>query len=363
MSSPSQAPNIAQIILPPGFTLPEYEKLQGQLVTIGIVTAVAFALVCWDYVVLLRDELKLYVTNTRAIWRTPATLAFIVLRYSAFLATLPSLFFTSIQSQHCQTAVIASQVGAVLVVAASGVIFSNRVVAIWGNSKFIIAVTVVAWLGLIGCWISVATQYNAITGPTTPFASNCQMQPIVSWAPISYASSVVFDIIVLALTVFKLRANGLEKSAVSRQIFRDNLAYFVVTAATNIVVLSIQALGESFSMIKPTAVPFSTVITVAMSERVYLNLKLLRTREERGRHTTLGSSAPTYMYSVPGSGAPETLKRSAVPQTWGVTPGWSAGQIEEGPRYSEAGTTEVEGWEMQNRDAKPWELYNREAKM
>ena len=106
------------------------------------------------------------------------------------------------------------------------------------------------------------------------------MHPIVSWAPISYASSVLFDTTILVLTLLKLRPALMAKSYVSRQIFRDTLMYFAITAVTNIVVLSIQSLGESHAMLKPTAVPFSTVMTVTMGSRVYLNLKLLEQRRQ-----------------------------------------------------------------------------------
>jgi hypothetical protein len=100
------------------------------------------------------------------------------------------------------------------------------------------------------------------------------MNPIVSWAPISYASSVGFDVIVLLLTIAKLRANNgnFGKSAISKQIYRDNLLYFVVTAATNIAVLTIQGLDDSFALIKPTAVPFSTVITVSIPLVIFLSI-------------------------------------------------------------------------------------------
>ncbi|EIN08724.1 hypothetical protein PUNSTDRAFT_143460 [Punctularia strigosozonata HHB-11173 SS5] len=283
----ASAPNVAQIILPPGLTLAQYENMQYYAVAIAICVACAFALVGWDYVVLLRDELKLYQTSSKHLWKQPATWAFIVLRYSAFVSTLSALFFTSIQSDHCQTAVIASQTGVVLVVASAGIIFCSRVAAIYANSKPIIALLVFLWGCMVACWVAVASQYSAVTGPATPFGSNCQMADIVSWAPISYASHVAFDVIILVLTVAKLTTNagggfGAHKqSAISRQIYRDNLFYFLATTATNITVLSIQALDDSYALIKPTAVPFSTVITVTMAQRVYLNLKLYHTRAQR----------------------------------------------------------------------------------
>ena len=57
--------------------------------------------------------------------------------------------------------------------------------------------------------------------------------------------------------------------------------YFTITTATNITVLSIQSLGDGSAMIKPTAVPYSTLMIVTMGSRVYLNLKLLVQRGQR----------------------------------------------------------------------------------
>jgi hypothetical protein len=109
-------------------------------------------------------------------------------------------------------------------------------------------------------------------------------------------------------------------------------------------VLCIQALGPSYTMIKPTAVPFSTVITVAMAQRVYLNLKLLHQRKQQGvassislqdsfgkphsaaafphiKHDSFASpslspSAATLKYS-PGGYSPNTPRSPATPSNYG----------------------------------------------
>ncbi|EKM53114.1 uncharacterized protein PHACADRAFT_197544 [Phanerochaete carnosa HHB-10118-sp] len=275
MSAPttsSPSPNTATVVLPPGLTLDQYLTLQGD--------AVAFAIIIWDYFILLPDELVLYTDKDKRISRAPTTIFFIVLRYSAFLATLPSLFFTSVQNQHCQAAVILSQVGACLVVSASGAIFCLRVSAMWHGNRAVYALVTTVFLTMVSCWIAVATQYSATTGPPTPLGSNCQMHPIVSWAPISFGSSVLFDSTILLLTIAKLPRTWTTKSHIGRQIFRDTLMYFTLSTVTNIVVLSIQALGEAHAMIKPTAVPFATVMTATMGSRVYLNLRLLEIRRQ-----------------------------------------------------------------------------------
>ncbi|CDO74765.1 hypothetical protein BN946_scf185001.g13 [Trametes cinnabarina] len=274
----SPPPNVATIPLPPGMTLDQYLSLEGQAVTIAITTAVAFGVIVWDYFVLLPDELALYTNKDAKLLRAPTTVFFILLRYSGLLATLPSLFFTSVQSGHCQVAVVLSQVGACLAVGSSGALFAFRVYAMWYGSKAITALVIFVYALMISCWIAVATQYNASTGPPTPFGSNCVMHPIARWAPISYGSSVLFDTTIVLLTLAKLPRKLTHKSTVGRQIFQDTLMYFAITTLTNIVVLSIQSLGEAHAMLKPTAVPFSTVMTVTMGSRVYLNLKLLHQR-------------------------------------------------------------------------------------
>jgi len=300
-------------------TLAQFENLQGHIVSIAICVAVAFALVGWDYVVLLRDEIRIYTTSNKQLWKQPATWAFVVLRYAAFLATLPALFFTSLQSQHCQLAVIISQVGVILVVGSSGIIFCNRVVAIYSNSKVIIGILAVLWSGMMACWITVGLHYNATVGPATPFGSNCQMGPIVSWAPVSYASSVGFDVIVVLLTIAKLNANtgNFSKSAISKQIYRDNLLYFIIAAATNITVLTIQGLDDSFALIKPTAVPFSTVITVTMAQRVYLNLKLFHQRQQR-EDAGLSPSTPSQQMST-GTYTPKPFQPARQWDSYGTS--------------------------------------------
>ena len=78
-----------------------------------------------------------------------------VLRYSAVLAFIPSLFFTSLQSGHCQLAASLSQAGAVLVTGSAGIIFAYRVFAIWRHNKFVVALVATLYLLMVSCWVRV----------------------------------------------------------------------------------------------------------------------------------------------------------------------------------------------------------------
>ncbi|EIN08713.1 hypothetical protein PUNSTDRAFT_133899 [Punctularia strigosozonata HHB-11173 SS5] len=273
-SLPTSSLNTSSLLEPSSGPPPA--SLQKQLFAISITTIATAAIVCWDYLALLRAELRLYRNGGKALWMTPVTYAFVVLRYSVFVAMVPSVFFTSLQTRFCQLTVTLSELGLVLVVASSGVIFANRVVAIWGGSRGVTLLVGCLYVAMVVCWVVVGLQYHAVPGPPTPLFSNCILVDLVPWAPISYASSVVYDVVIFIMTLAKLKSPTLKDSAISRQIYRDSLLYMATTAAMNITVVSIQALPDSFELLKPTVVPFSTVITATMSQRVYLNLKQAR---------------------------------------------------------------------------------------
>jgi len=249
-------------------------------------------------------------------WRKAKTQSlerFIILRYSGIVATLPSLFFTVVQAEFCQVAVSISSVGAVLTTASSGAIFGYRVRALWNGSILVSAVIGLFYVIMIACWVSgdqkqlsewslcltnipqitVSTQFRGDTGPHTSILSNCQLHPEAPWSPMSYASSVAFDTCVFILTVAKFRGNfDAFKSKVSRQVYNDGLLYFFLQTATNIVVLSIQTQQHSsFNLIKPATVPFSTLMTVTMGTRVFLNLRLFNRRQEQLNTASLSVQA------------------------------------------------------------------------
>jgi hypothetical protein len=91
---------------------------------------------------------------------------------------------------------------------------------------------------------------------------------------------VAFDIVIPIFTIAKVNAHRSAQSTVGYIIYRDSVLYFFLTAATNITVLIIEALGPDYNLIKPTAVPFATLITVTMSSRVFLNLKFNNRQEK-----------------------------------------------------------------------------------
>ncbi|EIN08750.1 hypothetical protein PUNSTDRAFT_52234 [Punctularia strigosozonata HHB-11173 SS5] len=321
MSAPAGV--VVAIPLPPGMTLSQLEELHRQLYSIAITALVAFALICWDYLLLVRQEWRLYRTGGRKLWTAPVTYAFIVLRYSPFVATVPSLFYTLLQTKHCQTAVTVSEAGVVAVSLSSGFIFAYRVIAIWAGNKIVTGIVSVLYLMMATCWIAVAAQYRVSTGPPTSLFSNCQFEDLVSWAPISFFSSVVFDLVVFLLTLAKLKNQDLKDSPYGRRVYLDSLLYVAATVGVNLMVAIVEALPARYNPLKSNVVPFSTVITVrlsfssrrsvagadacvcgsqvAMSQRVYLHLKLFHARQPRVLDKLRGASQFTGSTGMTGS--------------------------------------------------------------
>lgn len=74
-------------------------------------------------------------------------------------------------------------------------------------------------------------------------------------------------------------------------LYKDSVAYFTIVTVVNVVVLSINAQGDSFEFVKACIIPFSTVVTYAMGNRVFLNLHLFRKRQQEGEKAALPSAS------------------------------------------------------------------------
>jgi len=103
-----------------------------------------------------------YSTKLSADQNHSGTPSFLVLRYSGILSAFAALFYTAIQSDHCQTAVAVSQLGAVLVVTSSGIIFGYRVSAMWEGHKAVNLLVGFMYLFMITAWVRpfVLDTYN-----------------------------------------------------------------------------------------------------------------------------------------------------------------------------------------------------------
>ncbi|KAF8134095.1 hypothetical protein K438DRAFT_1450121, partial [Mycena galopus ATCC 62051] len=233
-------------------------------------------------VTLLPDEIRLY---RKPIWRTIPPYAFLALRYGAILATFPVVFLSAIQTNNCQLAASLSQAGVVLVVVSSAMIFTFRTSLLWADNQIIRGALVALFVTMMGCWTAVATQYRAVTGPTPPFGSNCHVLPTVAWLPLGNASSALFLIAALVLTLLKMQYHHRRDSLVAHHIYRANLAYLLGTTVTAVTLLVVKSLSPPSSTLVLSTRCIATAFTVAFSTRAFRNFVLAKAYESERAHT------------------------------------------------------------------------------
>ncbi|KAG5642631.1 hypothetical protein DXG03_002469 [Asterophora parasitica] len=270
MSAPGP-PNVAEIPLPPGFTLEQFFAFQSSLVSISITAAIAFGVIGWDYFYLLPDEYKFYIGAKKAAWKTLAPYSF--LRCAGVVSILAAMCISSIQSDYCQIGFTVSRTAAVIVVATSGIAFGYRLMSVWGPQRCRIITSLIAgtYLLMVGTWIASASQYRATNGAPTPFGSNCRLTPFDFWAPLSQGASALFNVTVLVLLFLGLleqRSSG--KPNISHPVYQESLTNVAIATAADIAVLIVLALGPEYQLAKQIVLPFSTLITATMGARVFL---------------------------------------------------------------------------------------------
>jgi hypothetical protein len=78
---------------------------------------------------------------------------------------------------------------------------------------------------------------------------------------------VIFDTVILGLTLYKLK-DSIVSSGIGQQLVRDNIMYFMIVSAANIVVLIIECVNTpEAKFLRVVLLPYPTLITAAMGTR------------------------------------------------------------------------------------------------
>ncbi|KAJ7916823.1 hypothetical protein B0H13DRAFT_2269721 [Mycena leptocephala] len=263
----------------------------------AVSASVASAIMLWEYATLLPEELRLY---RKPVWGTippygctEAHARFLALRYGGILATLPVLFLSATQTNSCQAAASLSQVGVVVVVTSSALIFTCRTRLLWSNNRVLGVALGGMLIIMTGAWIALATQYRTIVGPDPLFGSSCRILPTVPWLPLGNAVFTAFLITTLILTLLKLQHHDARDSLVAYLIYRSNVLYLIGTALTAATALVIQALSPPASALAVSVGTLATAFTVAFGTRAFRNLMLAVALEaERAQEVPYPSSSP-----------------------------------------------------------------------
>ncbi|KAJ7880156.1 hypothetical protein B0H13DRAFT_2199960, partial [Mycena leptocephala] len=216
----------------------------------------------WEYATFLPDEIKLY---RKPVWTTISPYGFLALRYGGILATLPVVFLSATKTSGCQAAASLSQVGVVLVVTSSATIFGARTYSLWSNSRIVGGLLGGLLAVMTACWITLASQYQAVAVPKAPFGSNCRVLPAVSWLPLGNICFAIFLVTALILTLLKMPQHHHRDSPIrlAYLISRANVAYLVGTTLTAMIALVIQSSSPRSSALLLSTGPIATVLTVA----------------------------------------------------------------------------------------------------
>ncbi|KAJ7925436.1 hypothetical protein B0H13DRAFT_2654271 [Mycena leptocephala] len=247
----------------------------------AVVSSVAFALVMWEYLTILPHEIRLY---RKPVWGTIPPYAFLALRYGGILATLPMVFLSAVKIGDCQLAASLSQAGVILVVTSSAVIFTFRTSLLWADNRIVRGVLCGLLITMTACWVALATQYRAVTGPPPPFGSNCRVLPTVPWLPLSNAASTIFFITTLVLTLLKMQDHHPKASFATHHIYRANLLYLLGTTINVATALVVKSLSPPSSTLVLSTVPIATVFTVAFGTRAFRNFMLASVLEVDRAH-------------------------------------------------------------------------------
>ncbi|KAJ7245916.1 hypothetical protein B0H12DRAFT_770515 [Mycena haematopus] len=250
------------------------QMLMGFIVS----ACVALAIVLWEYVTFLPDEIRLY---RKPVWTTVPPYAFLALRYGGILATFPVLFLSAIKTNSCQLAASLSQAGVVLVVVSSAMIFAFRTSLFWADNRIIRAALVGLLIFMTACLIALATQYRATPRPAPFLGSNCHVLPTLAWSPLGDASSALVFITALILTLLKMHHHRRD----SPYIYNANLAYLLGTTVTAVTVLVIMSLSPPSSALILSTRCIATVFTVAFGTRAFRNFVLASAYEADRVHS------------------------------------------------------------------------------
>ncbi|KAF9032366.1 hypothetical protein BJ165DRAFT_1535060 [Panaeolus papilionaceus] len=278
------------LFTPPDMTLDELWEHQAYIdVTykssagiVAINAVAAFALVTWEFIQFVPEERALYDRTKRQEWQSPATWAFILLRYAAVTSTLTSLFYTAIGSSHCQLAVIIGQSCSIAVVACAGVVFCCRVASLWDYQRIILAIVFAPCMIMVCSWVAVCTQFKSLPSLNLPFGSNCHFEPLASWTgPLSYATTTLFLLVVAVLITIRIstKCTMVAMNTGFTLINRACLVYVSIAAVSSVVIFIVNcaAWGRvkgGSEAVKRAASPYFILIMMAMGTRVFLNLQI-----------------------------------------------------------------------------------------
>jgi len=240
---------------------------QGLIVSIVVANAVAFGALLWDHISLLPHEYSIYTGKRGRASPSSTSSLFSLLRYAGLIALIPSLLFASVKTAHCQAMVLSNQVGAVLTVAVSGLIFIAAAAQRWERNMIVYGGVGLAYVAMVACSCVAAAQFRLAIPPDGSATSTCQLLPLPALATLGYGASLLFDLVILLLLI---KPTNPIHSVLIKSDHTPIIGVGIASMA-NLVSLIPHAMNHNVEHIKLSIQPFVTLILVLTGIRVFLN--------------------------------------------------------------------------------------------
>ncbi|KAH6888977.1 hypothetical protein BKA70DRAFT_883070 [Coprinopsis sp. MPI-PUGE-AT-0042] len=281
--------SIANAVDPiPSSVLPQ--MITANIAALAIGGFVSFALIVWDFITFLPDEIRLLKDFRKVSWRSPDPFCFLVVRYTALSYALTALFSLALKTSSCQSVISLAQLFSIFVLSSAAILAAKRTTSLWvrDNYRIVMGLTGVLAAFMAISWIAVATQHRAFqvpeyvdyypdAQPNLPeYGTNCGLEPLPSWHPLSYIASTLFFGTTLALALLRWSRQRTERvlNLGLTPLNRACIWYLLVSFIASLALLVVYgSAGSQWSndVSRRIAQPFWVLLVAGMAQRLYLN--------------------------------------------------------------------------------------------
>ncbi|PWN41326.1 hypothetical protein IE81DRAFT_281039, partial [Ceraceosorus guamensis] len=273
--------------------------LEYHLQILRYVSVCLFSVAVWEHLIWLPSEILVWKSLFRKLGITRAappryglhapldtsegriqaslgSICICLLRYSMLVSGPLMITFFLGRPMDCAATAKALRLCFCVTWAAANSIFVARVYIMYGKSKRVLAALGLLWLATIGAWIADIFAYSAERIAQVPtFAPWCRTVVQHRWRSTGWGLSMLFDIVVLFMTLWKVHrlqaplpgGNRLPKSEMHRFVLRSNLLWFSIVFVANTTCFVVQ-LAVDDPVLSHLPTPIGIVGTAIVAARI-----------------------------------------------------------------------------------------------
>ncbi len=229
----------------------------------------------YDWVRDGQKELEIWALFFRRPRRPTWTLgAFLLQRYAAIYAAWCAFAFLFGGSWINCSYLVGSVYGAQAFFAGSvAFIFAQRTLALYGWPRPLAALLYLGVNALIACFATVASQFRAEKLAVSLNSSWCRITADAGRLPVlGFAASLVFDFVVVVLTMARLYRLRLVQSELGQAVRDSSLLYFCGVFTVNLIVLLVIAISAD-PTVHATPLGLSFAVTTILLNRMIFGLR------------------------------------------------------------------------------------------